>query len=60
MKIAKICKNCKWWIRIADWGDCRKHAPITIGDTQTGIYNPIWPQPDTHQGCGDFEGRKSG
>ena len=59
MEPIEICKNCKWWVRIADWGDCNRHAPITDGNTQTGIYNPIWPQLNTHQSCGDFERRES-
>lgn len=51
------CKDCKWWIRVADWGDCHRHAPITKDENTTGIYNPIWPQTNSYQGCGEFESK---
>ena len=67
---AECCAKCRFWCTYEppNWrkvstekafvsyqGDCKRHAPRVVGESETGVDGPIWPETCYNDWCGDFE-----
>lgn len=46
----KSCHSCQFWNRANYTGQCRRHAPVTLGENRA-----IWPWTVETDWCGDWD-----
>lgn len=48
-----LCSTCRWWFRLDDHGECRRHPPTVVPIFSEAMSS--WPITNHEEWCGDWQ-----